>query len=49
MQSEFVFECNMFGFMQKRLRKELNLKVGSAYPNRELVENDILNPSKSYR
>jgi hypothetical protein len=44
MQSEFTFELNKYGFMQKRLKREHKTLVNPANPDQPLVQNDILNP-----
>ncbi len=49
MQSEFTYELNKFGFMQKRLKREYKTLVQPCDSSNPQVMADILNPKTGYR
>lgn len=48
MQSEFTYELNKFGFMQKRLKREYKTLVQPCDSSNPQVLADILNPKTGY-
>ena len=49
MQSEFTYELNKFGFMQKRLKREYKTLVPRCENLNPQVMEDVLNPKTTFR